>query len=71
MEKASSWLSKLKIALIISIGVAIVYSILSYLYVDNLVATGVDPLGEESQWDGFLVLIYVAQSALCSERHSG
>jgi hypothetical protein len=62
MEKASSWLSKLKIALIISIGVAIVYSILSYLYVDNLVATGVDPLGEESQWDGFLVLIYVAVS---------
>lgn len=58
MDKSNAWLSKLKLALIISIVTAFIYTILSYLYVENLSATGVDPLGEESQWNLSLVLMY-------------
>jgi hypothetical protein len=64
VNKSNAWLSKLKLALVISIVVAFIYTLLSYLYVDNLAVTGVDPLGEESQWDLSLVMGYTVVSLL-------
>ena len=58
MNKAGSWLSKIKLALSISIVISLAYAILSYFYVSNMQATGVDPLGEQSQWDGAMILLY-------------
>ncbi len=64
MDVSASWLKKLKLALKLSIAISFVYSILSYFYVDNMIATGVDPVGEESQWDISMVLSYTVVSLL-------
>ncbi len=62
MDKAASWLRKIKLALSISIVTSFVYAIVSYFYVTNMAETGVDPLGEQSQWNVPMVILYSSVS---------
>ncbi|MFM5951311.1 MAG: DUF4328 domain-containing protein [Micrococcales bacterium] len=62
MNKTTAWLKTIKVALIVSVAFSGLSLLMEYLYVDNMITTGVDPLGDESQWSLELIMTYIGLS---------